>query len=138
MFGVVLWYDRRIGGAVIWCEDQGDLAYFRADAQERAVAAEVDMSVGDLIRFDVVEQGRRRLVRDPQRLDRGNPLADQLLATAKTLMSQPGGVWEADAAPGHMASSDAQDGDKHPSDTATVVEFSRPSEAFQSGNRRAS
>ena len=29
MYGIVLWSDRSERQAVIWCEDQGDLAYCR-------------------------------------------------------------------------------------------------------------
>ncbi len=34
MMGVVLWSDQQVGKAVIWCEDQGKLAYVTGDQAE--------------------------------------------------------------------------------------------------------
>lgn len=48
MFGVILWSDRESGKAVIWCEDHGDLAFFR----ETEPGTEVLLAAGDLVEFD--------------------------------------------------------------------------------------
>ena len=49
MNGVVLWSNESQQKAVIWCEDQGDLAFY---SQEQCQAL-VDLHVGDLICFDL-------------------------------------------------------------------------------------
>lgn len=51
MIGVVLWKNLNDGSAVIWCEDQGDLAYLNSGAQELSKTAYFD--VGDVVEFDV-------------------------------------------------------------------------------------
>jgi hypothetical protein len=63
MHGVVLWSDRRQNRAVIWCEDHGDLAYYDGDMPEGESSAWLDP--GDLVRFDVQEGQRMRLVNNP-------------------------------------------------------------------------
>lgn len=63
MFGVVLWSDCTEHRAVIWCEDHGELAYF--DAVEHPGAIALSMEPGDLVRFDIRQAGRMRLVRNP-------------------------------------------------------------------------
>ncbi|MEM1073142.1 MAG: hypothetical protein AAGI36_01720 [Pseudomonadota bacterium] len=52
MLGVVLWSDAAKRKAVIWCEDQGDLAYFKP--QDSALQAEQFFDAGDLVQFDLV------------------------------------------------------------------------------------
>ena len=47
MFGVVLWSDDRERRAVIWCEDHGDLAYYRYPG------AELCLVPGDWVQFDI-------------------------------------------------------------------------------------
>ncbi|MEO9514744.1 MAG: hypothetical protein ABJH45_10940 [Paracoccaceae bacterium] len=51
MIGVILWRDLDDGKAVIWCEDQGDLAYL--DQLVDAVDSAKSLSVGDVVRFDI-------------------------------------------------------------------------------------
>jgi len=64
MYGVVLWSDRQENRAVIWCEDHGDLAYY--DGAEPKVQAGRSLDPGDLVRFDVSEGKRMRIVSNPQ------------------------------------------------------------------------
>jgi len=64
MYGVVLWSDRRENRAVIWCEDHGDLAYY--DGGEAKEHAKATLDPGDLVRFDVSEGKRMRIVSNPQ------------------------------------------------------------------------
>lgn len=59
MLGVVLWSDASVKKAVIWCEDQGDLAYVN---EADAVLSSGDFfDAGDLVQFDMdVHKSTRR------------------------------------------------------------------------------
>ena len=48
MYGVVVWSDLRKGKAVIWCEDHGDLAFYRGSETTPG-----RFDAGDLVKFDV-------------------------------------------------------------------------------------
>ena len=63
MYGVVLWSDRRQNRAVIWCEDHGDLAFFRGKpgAPER-----IGVDAGDLVQFELGQGGGLRLASLPK------------------------------------------------------------------------
>lgn len=68
MFGVVLWSDSDDQKAVIWCEDHGDLAFYRrTDAQ-----APVSLDVGDWVQFDLVTERKQRLAFNPRLIDQGS------------------------------------------------------------------
>jgi hypothetical protein len=64
MFGVVLWSDTEDHKAVIWCEDHGDLAYY-VGADQSALEG-VALDAGDLIQFDMRQDSKLRLARNPQ------------------------------------------------------------------------
>lgn len=59
MIGIVIWSSSPSGDSIIWCEDQGDLAYYtpgESDALE-------GFHTGDVIRFDLTRIcGRRQAV----------------------------------------------------------------------------
>lgn len=57
MIGIVLWSDVNAGKAIIWCEDQGDLAYY-CKANDRI---QTTVSKGDWVQFDLAEEGSLRL-----------------------------------------------------------------------------
>lgn len=60
MYGVILWSDPDVQKAVIWCEDQGDLAYYEAN-DASSIAEDVFFDAGDYVEFDVtVENDLRR------------------------------------------------------------------------------
>lgn len=64
MYGVVLWSDRAQDRAVIWCEDHGDLAYYRG---EGSVLSDIDtIQPGDLVQFDLAEGRGMRLAQRPR------------------------------------------------------------------------
>lgn len=65
MYGVVLWSDRRTNRAVIWCEDHGDLAFYRGVA-----GGDVAMAAGDLIEFDLREEHDMRRADMPRLVTR--------------------------------------------------------------------
>ncbi len=66
MIGVILWRDVEDGKAVIWCEDQGDLAYL--DRIEDILDPENMLSIGDVVRFDLLIERNLRLARNVTRL----------------------------------------------------------------------
>lgn len=79
MFGVVLWRDRSDCKAVIWCEDQGDLAIYR----QSNPADQVDLNVGDWVQFDLESRQNQRLVCNPRLVDQtGCPNVGDLLLEA--------------------------------------------------------
>lgn len=51
MLGVVLWSDASDRKAVIWCEDQGDLAYVNGHVS--AMNRDDFFDAGDLVQFDM-------------------------------------------------------------------------------------
>lgn len=67
MFGVVLWSDRTTQKAVIWCEDQGELAFYTQSDSNLHNAPVLD--AGDLIQFEVTIQERMRRASNPQLLE---------------------------------------------------------------------
>ena len=58
MMGVVLWTDQQVGKAVIWCEDQGKLAYVTGEQAENY--SDLDLQAGDLVSFSLRMQSRLR------------------------------------------------------------------------------
>ncbi|WP_415403158.1 hypothetical protein [Tateyamaria sp. SN3-11] len=66
MIGVILWSDAADQKAVIWCEDQGDLAYL---ANPDAVhLPDPFFEVGDVVEFDVTTERNLRLAQNPNRV----------------------------------------------------------------------
>lgn len=65
MYGVVLWSDCKQNRAVIWCEDHGDLAFYRGEPD--GIMA---LSAGDLVQFDVQDGGEMRLAGAPRLVSR--------------------------------------------------------------------
>lgn len=70
MFGVVLWSDTNAQKAVIWCEDQGELAFYTPCEQTVHDAPALD--AGDLIQFDVIVQKNMRKATNPQVLEQSH------------------------------------------------------------------
>jgi hypothetical protein len=81
MFGVVLWADPVDRKAVIWCEDYGDLAYFKGSLHEGDFP-EIDS--GDLVQFELRRERSVRLVLNPRLVAEGQfpSLADSLYKPA--------------------------------------------------------
>lgn len=63
MLGVVVWSNETRSKAVIWCEDQGALAYLEGVANLAATVA-IWPSAGDLVELDCVLEGGLRLARN--------------------------------------------------------------------------
>ena len=78
MIGVILWRDVDDGKAVIWCEDQGDLAYL--DQLDDLLDPVTTLDVGDVVRFDMLIERNMRLARNVTRLldNWGSTLGDAL------------------------------------------------------------
>lgn len=66
MFGVVLWSDSAAQKAVIWCEDQGDLAFYTPG--DGSIHDAPSLDAGDLIQFDMSIQKNVRKATNPQLL----------------------------------------------------------------------
>ncbi|MBV2360883.1 hypothetical protein KUH32_14035 [Thalassococcus sp. CAU 1522] len=82
MFGVVLWANASDSKAVVWCEDQGNLAYY-AGHQDCPSHDGIALDAGDLIEFDMREEADLRLVRNPALVDAGHaPMLAQDLKKA--------------------------------------------------------
>lgn len=60
MIGVVLWGDADAAKAVIWCEDQGDLAFYSGSADQDAF----DICVGDWVSVEIELHGNLRVAVD--------------------------------------------------------------------------
>ncbi len=80
MIGYVLWSDTTVGKAIIWCEDQGDLAYYTGQSD----LSEAVVRKGDWIRFDLTVVGNTRLAANACVLEKHcDPrLAERLVAKA--------------------------------------------------------
>ncbi|WP_301066316.1 hypothetical protein [Pseudooceanicola sp.] len=61
MFGVVLWSDNTEMKAVVWCEDQGELAFLGPEPGSDAGANTFES--GDLVQFELEMDGAIRRVR---------------------------------------------------------------------------
>jgi hypothetical protein len=64
MLGVVLWSDASDKKAVIWCEDQGDLAFF--NSSDGVLTADMFFDAGDLVQFEMEIDASMRRVRNPR------------------------------------------------------------------------
>lgn len=62
MLGVVLWSDVTDRKAVIWCEDQGDLAYWTCETD---TSTETLFDAGDLVQFDMEIMPTMRKAHNP-------------------------------------------------------------------------
>lgn len=78
MCGVVLWSNPDDQKAVVWCEDQGKLAYY-VEPKDGAMSG-VALDAGDLIEFELREERQFRRVTNPVLLvqDHAPELAEQL------------------------------------------------------------
>jgi hypothetical protein len=78
MIGVVLWRNASKSKAVIWCEDQADLAVLNQDMELASNRCAID--VGDVVQFDVAYVGRNRIARNISHLmdNWGRALPDAL------------------------------------------------------------
>ena len=105
MIGVVLWRDAADDKAVIWCEDQGDLAFL--DCKSETVAEDQGLDVGDVVRFDITIVNDLRLAKNAVRL---------MDNWGKTLSNALSGLPEEPAQSGRF-------------DRTEVIPFRRPKEA---------
>lgn len=64
MLGVILWSDAAAQKAVLWCEDQGDLAYL--SGAHTGDLPETFFQIGDLLEVDVRTHRNMRLASNPR------------------------------------------------------------------------
>lgn len=89
MFGVVLWSDITAQKAVIWCEDQGELAFYTPS--DNSVHQAPVLDAGDLIQFDVTIQKNMRRASNPQLLKSSHsPELPQTLRASQRKMCDAG------------------------------------------------
>lgn len=67
MYGVVLWSNSSEDKAVIWCEDHGELAYYRQTERETRVT----LDAGDWVQFDVTMERHMRYAHNPRLVAEG-------------------------------------------------------------------
>lgn len=89
MFGVVLWSDNAQNRAVIWCEDHGNLAFFKGDLADGLSGQDIDP--GDLVQFDLTEERQMRLASNPRLVaaDEYPTLAQDLRRAGQPVTSLP-------------------------------------------------
>ena len=68
MFGVVLWSDSNERKAVIWCEDHGDLAFYKQPENEDILA----LDAGDWVQFDLTLERQMRYAHNPRLVSEGS------------------------------------------------------------------
>lgn len=88
MFGVVLWSDTQAKSAVIWCEDHGDLAFYKNPEQVQ----DTRFDAGDWVQFDVELERQQRLAVNPRLVAEGlyPELAGQLSTVSDNAMGSGG------------------------------------------------
>lgn len=67
MFGVVLWSNSQEQKAVIWCEDHGDLAFYRQPDDAEQIA----LDPGDWVQFEMTTDQKMRRVHNPRLIAEG-------------------------------------------------------------------
>ena len=84
MIGVVLWSDPDLRQAVIWCEDHGDLAFFRDTVATERV--ELLFEAGDLVEFELTFERNIRYAHDLTVISEGSHrhLPDQVKTAINT------------------------------------------------------
>ena len=86
MIGVILWSDAPLQKAVIWCEDQGDLAFFKNNADADSPA----LNPGDWVEFDLTLSGNFRIAENLSVLaEQGSPDLASRLSAAGDCCSVP-------------------------------------------------
>lgn len=82
MIGVILWSDMADKKAVIWCEDQGDLAFM--SGCDTVVLPDPFFHVGEVVEFDVRTDRNMRLASNAARVEQdwGTSLFDGLSAVS--------------------------------------------------------
>lgn len=88
MLGVVLWSDASDRKAVIWCEDQGDLAY--VNASDDVLWTDDFFDAGDLVQFEVELSHSMRLANNPRLvIEKAGSALPDVLRQELSEMSKP-------------------------------------------------
>ncbi|MBV1896151.1 MAG: hypothetical protein KUG70_06810 [Rhodobacteraceae bacterium] len=82
MYGVILWCDAQENKAVIWCEDHGDLAFYRKTELE----VDLTLDAGDWVQFEVTTERHLNIAHNPRLISQGVAvdLASVLTSAAST------------------------------------------------------
>lgn len=92
MIGVILWSDTLERKAVVWCEDQGDLAFLGSGCVQHEYLGQ--LTAGDLLEFDVEIEGNLRCVNNPTLLKsyETHDVAASLISTARETKATTGKI----------------------------------------------
>lgn len=74
MIGLVLWYNPKARAGMVWCEDQGPLAFLGPDARLPDGCASLEC--GDQLTFSIDMRENVRFVRDVVQITSGAGAAD--------------------------------------------------------------
>jgi hypothetical protein len=85
MDGIVLWSDEPGQRLLIWCEDQGGLAFYDGTQARPAATA----TAGDLVHVEVPGTGPLRRARDVQLLKPGGAAMARYLLLREAARTQP-------------------------------------------------
>ena len=93
MYGVVLWSDPAVATAVIWCEDHGDLAFYKVPEIPR-IQPGFFLDAGDYVEFEIEVVDDMRKVVNARSVDAGYypTIADALTSTVPANAPTPGFV----------------------------------------------
>lgn len=92
MIGVVLWSDNKDRKAVVWCEDQGDLAFL--SGRDGALYEDPFFDIGDVLQFDVTLECSFRRASNATLLQQGagSAAVDQLRTLSAPEATAPSGA----------------------------------------------
>jgi len=121
MLGVVVWSNQSENTAIVWCEDQGDLAFI--EMHKHAAAAPEGFGRGDLIQFDIEVSRDLRLVQNPRRIAQHYCAGlDEVMTTATDIKAQDAGPPDAEHARQNTAGANGAQGSSEDT-TNKVVDF---------------
>lgn len=128
MLGVVVWSNEKRSKAVIWCEDQGALAYLAGTTN---LVLQADWpEVGDLVELECILEGGLRLARQVRLLSPGAGAALPHALQAQITMN-------ADIAPDGMRVKLHDGAQRHQTDRAQPAANGGVGRAVGAGTRKA-
>lgn len=120
MIGYVLWGDSNAGKAIIWCEDQGDLAYYcKAHDSSRTSVCK-----GDWVQFDLEEDGNLRLAANTRILEgQTYPALSEMLLDCGSVQPTEARVSSIDSGLTAQAAGSSMTEVRRPANDSNVIPF---------------
>ncbi len=136
MFGYILWCDAASTHAIIWCEDQGDLVFFRNSSDNT-----LHLQKGDSVTFDlIVQEGLRyasnlRTVSQLALVELAEHLQDQVQTQGRTAIAPVAEITPDTADTGKTCPRDAGEGNNvlefpHTSDGEKAAQSPEPLQKY--------